>query len=268
MPLNKKQTKIIKQGLNYTNQWWRKFNKRLGQDITFSNDYDEFLERTQDYTTNNILLNTGYSQYMSKLISDSADYSKLKRRELTHTTIEKTVGDLIVGVGEDLKYEIKTIVQKGYDLGYHSKDLAPLVQQRDLEALYIVPGEKTFTETQWQKLPEEVRTKYTFENNIKVMSPEQRSRTIARTEVARTQNIVNYVEASERGAKGYSVVCRPDCCEYCAEVYADITGEDYIELQESNNGRLIGGDIEFSMTDIGELPPFHPNCRCSAVFNY
>ena len=268
MPLNNRQNKAIKQGIRYTEQWYKKFNKRLESDVTYSNDYEEFLERTQDYTTNNILVGSGYSAYMSKLIADSTDYSRLNRRELVHTTIESNVGNLITGVGEDLKHEIRTIVAKGYDLGMHSSELAPLVAQRDLEALYIIPGEKTFTETQWNQLSPEEQTKYTFEEGMRVMSPEQRSRTIARTEVSRSQNIANYIEATEKGAKSFSVVCRPDCCELCAEEYADITGDDYDALQESDSGKLIGGDLTFNMNDIPELPPLHPNCRCSAVFNY
>lgn len=70
---------------------------------------------------------------------------------------------------------------------------------------------------------------------------------IARTEehIARTNS--EYIVAHERGANSFYVVCHDPCPE-CEELYQD-------------------GEVIFDMDkDVSELPPLHPNCRCSAIF--
>ena len=273
MPLNNRQTKNINKSLRYLENWWRQFNKQLERDIIFSEGYDDFLERTRAYTTNNILLDE-VSEEIVKNVINATNFQKLKNRELVKETIKASTTDLIVKVGEDLKNEIRTLVSKGYDLGLHSREIAPLVLERDLEALYIIPGEKTLTESEWNELTVEEQMNYTFNSNIRVMSPMVRSKTIARTEVARAQNIVNYTIAKEDEAIGFQVICRSDCCPYCAEAYHGL--KDYkptttftksgkeVPYKES----LLTDGVTFSMEDTEMLPPFHPNCRCSAVFKY
>ena len=66
---------------------------------------------------------------------------------------------------------------------------------------------------------------------------------IARTEehIARTN--AEYIVAKERGANEYYIVCH-DPCEYCQ----DFEGES------------------FDIDDTENLPPYHPNCRCNAIF--
>ena len=80
--------------------------------------------------------------------------------------------------------------------------------------------------------------------------------------------------------------------EYCAEEYdSERTAEqqrevlDHIEEMKEYNkglpaeekiddpllrgkGESLGGDVQFSMDDTDKLPPLHPNCRCTAMFNY
>ena len=234
------QDKLIRQGIRYTDRLFDEIKKKVTQDLESSKDLEEFLERTKHYTLKNPLVVTGYQETMTRLITSTVNNTRFMRasqRELVRTVIQERVGHLITNVGEDLKQNVRNIVKEGYDQGLHSREIAKNIS-KEIDGI----------------------------NNT-------RARTIARTEVSRTQNISNYIVAKERGATGYTVVCRPDCCEYCAEIYADITGEDYDALQESvedgtNDGKLIGGNVEFSMDDVDELPPFHPNCRCSVKYKY
>ena len=74
-----------------------------------------------------------------------------------------------------------------------------------------------------------------------------RARVIARTEIARTATASDYVINRERGATHFKVDCRKSCCPVCAKKYN-------------------WGKNEFSIDDVGMLPPLHPNCRCYAMF--
>lgn len=266
MPLTQKQQRIIRNNLKRTEEWWRQLKKRVEFDILNASDYEDFLERTKDYTTNNII--EDLASETAQQVVQSVNYAKLERRDLTRETINNNVADLVIAVGDDLKYEIREMVKKGYDLGYHPSKIAPLVISRNLEALYIIPEYKTFTQSQWDKLPLSEQLKYTQSSGFRQVSPEQRSKMIARTEVKRAQTIVNYLTAKQDGAIGFTVKCRPDCCKYCAEAYADITGKDYDDLIESDRKQLIGGNVEFTIEDTDFLPPFHPQCNCSAQFFY
>lgn len=79
-----------------------------------------------------------------------------------------------------------------------------------------------------------------------------RAKTIARTEVARTSTISDCIISKERGATHYTVTCRSTRCPICEELYCDNSDT--------------GGDVEYSIDDTDNLPPLHPNCRCSANF--
>lgn len=232
--------KLIKQGIRYTDRLFELIKQRVNRDLENSSSLADFLERTKDFTTENPLIVTGYQDTMTDLISLAVNNNRRIRatqRELVRTTIQETVGHLITNVGEDLKQSIRDIVKQGYDDGLHSREIAKNIN-KEIDTINST-----------------------------------RARTIARTEVARTQNITNYISANERGATGFTVVCRPDCCEYCAEMYAELSEAEYDDLQEevengTNDGHLIGGEKVFSMNDTDNLPPFHPNCRCSANFVY
>ena len=81
-----------------------------------------------------------------------------------------------------------------------------------------------------------------------------RCQAIARTETCRAANIANYLNAQEMGAKSYSVICNDGCCEYCQDEY----GTD-------ESGGV--GDTVYSIEDTDNLPPLHPNCRCTPVWS-
>lgn len=251
--------KLIKQGIRYTDAWFQQFKKRIINDLSLCETYEEFLERTQAYTTNNILVNSGYSATMSTLVTqilNNHKFERAKQRELIEQTINYNVGLLIQDVGEDIKETIRTLVKEGYDEGLSPQEIGKNISKR-IDTI----------------------------NN-------KRARTIARTEVKRTDTVANHVRSKNEGAIGFKVQCRPDCCPKCAESYdKNKTASeqqktlDYIkELKAYNKGKpanekiddpllkgkgeTIGGNIQFNMDQTDMLPPRHPNCRCTAIYVY
>jgi hypothetical protein len=243
--------KLIRQGIKKTDAWFKQFKRRISHDLSLCNTYEEFVERTKDYTTNNILVNSGYAAEMSSIVTQMVNNHKFQRasqRALLEQTIDNNVGMLIQNVGEDIKETVRTIVKDGYDKGLHPTEIAKNITH-EIDVI----------------------------NNT-------RARTIARTEVKRTDTVANYVRHKEQGATGFTVQCRPDCCEYCAEEYdSERTAEqqrevlEEIELLKANGsddpivrgkGETLGGDVQFSMDDTDMLPPLHPNCRCTVYYTY
>ena len=243
--------KLIRQGIKKTDSWFRRFKKQIEHDLQVCDTYEEFVERTQAYTTNNILINSGYAAEMSAIVTQMVNNHKFKRasqRALLEQTIDNNVGMLIRNVGEDIKETVRSVVKQGYDEGLHPTAIAKNINH-EIDVI----------------------------NNT-------RARTIARTEVKRTDTVANYVRHKEQGATGFTVQCRPDCCEYCAEAYdSERTAEEQREVLDHiaemkaegiddplvrGKGEPLGGDVQFSMDDTDMLPPLHPNCRCTAMFNY
>ena len=80
----------------------------------------------------------------------------------------------------------------------------------------------------------------------------KRARAIARTEIARVSTVSDYIIAKERGATHYTVSCRSTRCDKCKALYC-----------KTND---TGADVEYEIDDTDNLPPLHPNCRCSPNF--
>ena len=214
------QNKLIKQGIRYTDALFKEISNRLSVAVLESDTLEDFLEKTSEYTTANPLTTTGYDSTMINLIlaeTNNHKFSRPAQRELTRITIDNYVGDLIQDVGEDIKTSVRDIVRDGYDQGLSQKEIA-----------------------------ENITNKVdTIKNS--------RARTIARTEIARTASVSDYIINKERGATHFTVTCRETRCELCQEEYCD--GND-----------TTGGDVLFSIDDIDMLPPLHPNCRCTARY--
>lgn len=209
------QNKLIRQGIRYTDALFKELDNRLRQGVREADTLEEFLDQTREYTTNNPLVTTGYNATMTRLILAETHNHKFTRpaqKELTRLTIENYVGDLITNVGEDIKTGVRDIVTEGYNKGLSQEEIADNIS-RQIE---------------------------TIQNT--------RARTIARTEIARTATVSDYIINKERGATHFTVNSRDSCCEICEEEY------DF-------------GNIEFDIDeDIDKLPPLHPNCRCYANF--
>ena len=235
-----KQNKIIKQGIRLTEQWFKRFRRQVEKDLKLCDTWEEFLERTQEYTVGTVMVSSGYSTSMQDIIVlalNDIRFQRASQRQLIEETIRNNVGNLIVNVNDELRQTVRDIVSKGYDDGLHPYEIGRNI------------------------------------NHAIDSIERRRARTIARTEVKRTDTIANYIIAKERGAKSFRVKCRPDCCPLCAQAYADITGEAYEALTDengkpTNGGHLIGGEKTFSMDKVEVLPPFHPNCRCTVYYDY
>ena len=208
------QQKLIKQGIKYTDKLFQEIINRLTQGVKYSDTLESFLEKTKEYTINNPLVTTGYDAGMLDIILQETNNHKFSRpaqKELTRVTIENQVGNLIRGVGDDIVSDVRDIVKEGYNQGLSQDEIAANITKK-------------------------VRTI----NNT-------RARVIARTEIATTATISDYVINRERGATHFTVDCRDTCCEKCALNYN-------------------WGKIEYSMEQVDMLPPLHPNCRCVAYF--
>lgn len=265
MPLNPKQTKKLNQQLKKIEQYFTKLDDKTKTAIYNSKDFKEFLENTKDFTTGNILVTDGVANEVSNAVILANNLNQLKQRELVKNTIEEACFNLVSDVGNQIKNDLREMAQKGYDLGLGRRELAKRITERDLEALYIFRGskEESISESKWNRLSPEEKAKYTFNSNIAVMSPKTRVQTIARTETKRAETIVNYIRAQERGQNKFKVTCRSDCCPLCAEIYQDLQDYEPTEKKET----ILNDGVEYDMeADIDKLPPFHPNCLCSAEF--
>ena len=232
------QNKLIKQGIQYTDALFDEIRRRLEQGIRYSDTLESFLELTKEYTTANPLVSTGYDSTMTNLIlaeTNNHKFSRPAQKELVRVTIESYVGDLIRGVGEDLKQQVRDTVKDGYNQGLTQEEIAENISKR----IDVI-------------------------NNT-------RARTIARTEIARASTVSDYIINKERGATHFYVECRNTACPICKEAYhkgwtlendANFTPSD-----TSAGGKGWIGDNVYSMEDdIDKLPPLHPNCRCVPYF--
>ena len=213
--------KLIKTGIKYTDELFDEIIRRLEKGVLDNDTLEAFLEATKEYTTNNPLVSTGYTDTMLALIlaeTNNHKFSRPSQRELTRVTIENYVGNLITNVGEDIKQTVRDIVTEEYNNpeGSNPQKMAKRISDE-------VEGIKN-----------------------------KRVRTIARTEIARTATVSDYIIAKERGATHYTVNCRSTRCTECKKKYC-------------KNSKT-GGDVEYSIEDTSNLPPLHPNCRCSANF--
>ena len=211
--------KLIKTGIRYSDALFAELARRLGEKVYENDTLESFLLNTREYTTNNPLVSTGFKDTMMNLIlaeTNNHKFSRPSQRELTRIAIEEHCGNLITNVGEDIKQTVRNIVTEEYNAGSNPQKMA-------------------------KRISEEVETI----NNT-------RARTIARTEIARTSTISDYIIAKERGATHYTVDCRSTRCPICEELYC--------------NTNETGGDVEYEIDDTENLPPIHPNCRCSANF--
>ena len=222
------QHKLIKNGIRYTDALFEELSRRLEQGVRESDTLESFLENTAEYTTANPLVTSGYQANLIQIILQETNNHKFSRpaqKELTRMTIENYVGDLSTNVGEDIKQSVRDIVKEGYNQGLTQNEIAKNISN-ELESI----------------------------NNT-------RARVIARTEIARTATVSDYIINKERGATGYTVDCRDTACDICKDTYLD-------NPEQEPDGRRMEGDVLYEIDDISELPPLHPNCRCSVRFKF
>ena len=230
--------KLIKKGIQYTDSLFDEIVRRLEQGIRYSDTLEAFLELTKEFTTANPLVSSGYDSTMIKLIlaeTNNHKFSRPAQKELVRITIESYVGDLIRGLGEDLKQKVRDAVKEGYNQGLTQEEIAENIS-----------------------------------NNVEGIK-NKRARAIARTEIARASTVSDYIINKERGATHFYVECRNTACPICKETYHKgwtlENDADFKPSRTSAGGKGWVGDNIYSMEDdIDKLPPLHPNCRCVPYF--
>ena len=214
--------KLIKTGIKYTDSLFKELAERLARGVRFSDSLEEFLQLTQGYTSANPLTTTGFDETMIRLILSETNnhrFSRPSQKELVRLTLEQYIGDLIRNVGEDIKEDVRGIVKDGYNQGLNQEEIAENIT-RKVESI-----------------------------------GKTRANAIARTEIARTATVSDYIINKERGATHFTVDCRNTACPICKEEYLK-------DPERKANGRGMTGDVEFSINQTDKLPPLHPNCRC------
>lgn len=235
------QEKLIKQGIRYTDSLFDEIIHRLEQGIRTSDTLEDFLVKYNLYTNgkgeNNPLVVSGYKDELLDIILQETNNHKFSRpaqKELTRLTISNRVGDLIVEVGEDIQAEVRGIVLEGYNTNLSQDEIA-----------------------------DNISKKITSIKNT-------RARAIARTEIARTAVVSDYIINQERGCTHYYVECRNTACPVCKERWhngwSESVDDGFTPSDSSANGKGWVGDKVYTMSDTGNLPPVHPNCRCVPYF--
>lgn len=233
------QNKLIKQGIKYTDTLFDEINKRLEQGVKVSDTLEAFLEKyNKAFPDNgNPLISLGYDDQMLDLIlreTNNHKFSRPSQKELVRVTIESQVGELIRDVGDDIRESVRDIVRDGYNENLSQDEIAVNITDK----VSSIKG--------------------------------RRAKAIARTEIARTATISDYVINKERGATHFYVECRNTACPVCKKNWHKkwtIENDESFTPKEYTAGKKGWvGDKVFSMGDTSMLPPVHPNCRCVPYF--
>ena len=231
------QDKLIKQGIKYNDALFEEIIKRLKQGIFDSDTLESFLEKTKDYTMGNPLINSGYDATMLRLILAETNNHKFTRpaqKQLARIVIENYVGNLITDIGTDIQETVRNVVKEGYNQSLSQYEIADNITQ----AVNTI-------------------------NN-------KRANALARTEIARTATVSDYIINKERGATHFYVECRNTACPICKEAWhkhwSKANDESFTPKNSSAGGKGWIGDRTYSMKDTAMLPPIHPNCRCVPYF--
>lgn len=234
------QEKLIKQGIKYTDALFKEIENRINKQVRSTDTLESFLDKYHKAFPehkDNPLIALGYNEKMIDLIlqeTNNHKFSRPSQKELVRVTIENYVGDLIVDVGEDIKNSVRDIVKHGYNNNLSQDEIAEQITHKV--------------------------------NIIKT----KRARAIARTEVARTATISDYVINKERGATHFYVECRNTACPVCKKAWhtgwAEENDSNFTPSDSSAGGKGWMGDRTYSMNDVKKLPPIHVNCRCIPYF--
>jgi len=227
------QDKLIKQGIKYTDKLFDEITKRLEKGVKASDSLEAFLDKYHKAFPDkgNPLISLGYDKTMIDLILSETNnhrFSRPAQKELVRVTVEEKVGELIRDVGEDIKDSVRDIVRDGYNRNLSQDEIALNISNR-VSAIKC-----------------------------------KRARAIARTEIARTATVSDYVINRERGANGWYVECRNTACPVCKDrwhkSWTPENDDSFTPSDTSAGGKGWIGDRIFSMNDTGSLPPVHPNC--------
>jgi hypothetical protein len=224
-----KNNKLAKNGVRYTDALFNKIEKQCMDIYKQCGSYQEFIQQSTLYTSENPLILAGYDVYMKDLVKkaiSNVSFSRQAQKTLTEIAITNSVGDLVKTNGEDLKQDIRAKTLKAYQQGIN-----PQEYYKTLSAPPLIKG---------------------IDDAKRTLGSRDRCRMIARTETKRALNVSNYIIGKDRGATHWYALGFTDdkTCEECIDTYG--TPED--------------GYVYYSIDNTENLPPLHPNCRHTAVF--
>lgn len=176
---------LIRNGIKYTDHLFKTILKRIEPHVYDSETYEEFLERTSQFTVNNPMVVLGADENAVdsvKLSIAAKKFTYEANRKLVEQAISDTTAQLVRNVGEDVKQTIRDTVKEGFRENKLRDDIV-----KDLR------------------------------NNVGVIN-NSRAKTIYRTEIKRAQTVSNYISSKERGATHFYCDCN-NPCELCDEQY-------------------------------------------------
>ena len=218
--------KLIKTGIKYTDSLFQELAKRVSRAARHSDSLESFLNLTRGYTSANPLVTTGYQDTLIKLILAETNNHKFSRPSQKEL-VRVTMEQYIADLITNVGEDIKTSVRDIVEEGYNEGLSQDEIAERITERIEVIQN--------------------------------TRARVIARTEIARAATVSDYVINKERGATHFTVDCRDTACPICKEAYLK-------NPDRTPTGRGMTGDVVFTIDNVDELPPKHPNCRCYARY--
>lgn len=220
------QDKLIKQGILLTDTTFDEIIKRLQNGVRKSDTLEAFLTKHKEVIVDNPLVAIGYKDKLTEIILQETNNHKFSRPAQKELT-RLTIENRVGDLITNVGDDIKQDVRDIVSDGYNNN-----LSQNEI-ARNISDSISKIKNT--------------------------RARVIARTEIARTATASDYVINKERGANAFTVDCRNTACDYCKNLV--LKNPDRVPT-----GKGMTGDVVFSIDDVVNLPPFHPNCRCYAMF--
>lgn len=217
------QSKLIKQGIYLTDNVFDEIIQRVKKGVKASDTLEHFLSKYKEYTNgngeNNPLVINGYKEKMLDIIIKETNNHKFSRPSQKEL-VRVTIENRVGDLIVDVGDDIKNSVRDIIKDGYNNN----LSQE---------------------EIAENITKKVTTIKN-------KRARAIARTEIARTATASDYVISKGRGANAFTVDCRNTACDKCKQIVLK-------NPEREASGKGMTGDVEFSIDDVENLPPFHPN---------
>lgn len=172
-------------------------------------------------------------------------------------------GQLVVGVSDEVRSEIRRVVSNSFASGVTADDTARLLRQQ----IGLTPRSAATLERQYaqnvdrfvaqgMKIADAEAKASAMADKYRERSIRSRAETIARTEISTASNqgrVLSWFQASERGlidldkSEKEWIAEIADACDVCGPL----------------DGEKVGVNETFS--DGSDMPPAHPRCRCAVV---
>jgi hypothetical protein len=224
--MSKQQDRLLRQFDQWNKDQFKRIYRLWEQKFNRSQTLEEFLAYLQ---ANDVIDVDEYSLKINNIIAidlNQLSFNRQAQEDLTRATIRQNTMDLVKGVNDDFKEHLRQQAVKAYSEGVSPQEFGKMIQAPPL--IEGINGAK------------------------RSVGFEARNRMIARTEAKRALNVSNYLINKDRGAEYWYAVGFNDehRCAECDEAY----------------GNPIDGYVYYEIDDTDNLPPLHPNCRCSAIF--